>query len=293
MKQETFEMKSKISYLIISVLLIIIIFSATALAQMMIPASKRAEESAKSPEKSPVIKRAENNLVLIPPGLEKRTFIHYAKPTPGCGNGICETGEKKDCPADCELNETDGTCYEVLGRSVKWENLPIKYIINPLNLDGLSVDFIIDAISSATGEWNLHAKDRIFGDYSIESSATWDFDIPDGRNEIVFGYYPMKDTISITLVWGCFSGPPSSRKIIEFDILFNITYVWGDATKDSSRMDLQNIAVHELGHAVGLADLYEPACSEETMYGYSSKGKTIKRDLNDSDINGLQNIYGK
>jgi hypothetical protein len=286
-------MKTKISYWTISILLIVIVLSVTATAQMMIPASKKAKENAKAPEKSPVIEKAENNFVLIPPGLEKKTFIHYAKPSPGCGNGICEPGEKKACPADCGLNETDSTCYDDLGRNVKWENLPIKYIINPLNLDGLSVDFIIDAISSGTGEWNLHTKDTLFGNYSIDSGATWDINIPDGKNEIVFGYYPEKGAIAITLVWGYFSGPPSTRKIIEFDILFNITYIWGDTTADPSRMDLQNIATHELGHAVGLADLYETACSEETMYGYSIEGETKKRDLNDGDITGLQKLYGK
>ena len=99
----------------------------------MIPASKKAKENAKAPEKSPVIERSENNFVLIPPGLKKKTFIYYAKPSPGCGNGLCEPGEKKNCPNDCDLIESDSTCYDILGRSVKWENLPIKNIINPIN----------------------------------------------------------------------------------------------------------------------------------------------------------------
>ena len=162
-----------------------------------------------------------------------------------------------------------------------------------MNLDNLSVEFVTNAISLSTGEWNLHAKNTLFGTYSIDYSATWDIDYPDGRNEIVFGYYPEKDTIAITVVWGYFSGPPATRKIIEFDILFNITYVWGDATKDPSLMDLQNIATHELGHAAGLADLYETSCAEETMYGYSVEGETNKRDLNSGDITGIQKIYGK
>ena len=286
-------MKTKISFWIISALLIIIIFSVTASAQMMIPASEKAKVTAKAPDNSPVIKKAGNNFVLFPPGLEKKTFIHYAKPATGCGNGICEPGEKKTCPADCDSIETDSTCYEALGRSVKWENLPIKYFINPANLDNLSTEFITDAISSGTEEWNLHAKDTLFGDYSIDPRATLDINIPDGKNEIVFGYYPEKEAIAITMVWGYFSGPPSTRKIIEFDILFNITFIWGDGTKDSKRMDLQNIATHELGHAIGLADLYEMSCSEETMYGYSVEGETKKRNLNEGDITGLQKIYGK
>jgi hypothetical protein len=286
-------MKIKQYYWTISILLIVIIFSVTATAQILIPVSQKAKENSKAPEKSPIIEKADNHFILRPPGLEKKTFIHYAKPAPECGNGICEPGEQKDCPGDCESIETDSICYDVLGRKVKWENLPINYIINPLNLDGLSVDFIINAISSGTEEWDSFTNNPLFGNYSIDYSAAWDIDVPDGKNEIVFGYYPEKGAIAVAGVWGYFSGPPSTRKIIEFDILFNITYIWGDAFKNPLIMDLQSIATHELGHAIGLADLYEITCSEETMYGYSGEGETKKRDLNNGDITGIQKLYGK
>ena len=48
---------------------------------------------------------------------------------------------------------------------------------------------------------------------------------------------------------------------------------------------------HELGHGIGLADIYD--CELETMYGYSTEGDIIKRDLYDGDIAGLQKLYGK
>jgi len=57
-------------------------------------------------------------------------------------------------------------------------------------------------------------------------------------------------------------------------------------------MDLENIAVHELGHTVGLSDIYSTACSEVTMYGYSTEGETSKRTLEQPDITGLQRMYG-
>ncbi len=57
-------------------------------------------------------------------------------------------------------------------------------------------------------------------------------------------------------------------------------------------MDLQNIATHELGHGAGLIDLYDAVASEQTMYGYSTKGETKKRDLNTGDIAGIQDLYG-
>lgn len=57
-------------------------------------------------------------------------------------------------------------------------------------------------------------------------------------------------------------------------------------------MDLQNIAVHEIGHGLGLADVYEAVCSEVTEYGYSTEGETKKRSIEPADITGLQSLYG-
>ena len=57
-------------------------------------------------------------------------------------------------------------------------------------------------------------------------------------------------------------------------------------------MDLQNIAVHELGHSFGLADIYSSSCAEVTMYGYSTEGETKKRTLEQPDITGIQKLYG-
>ncbi|MBA7689098.1 hypothetical protein ES703_97593 [subsurface metagenome] len=59
----------------------------------------------------------------------------------------------------------------------------------------------------------------------------------------------------------------------------------------NEKMDFGNIATHELGHAVGLDDLYTSKCSEMTMYGYASYGETKKRTLEAGDITGVQKLY--
>jgi hypothetical protein len=129
----------------------------------------------------------------------------------------------------------------------------------------------------------------------IDHEATWD-DEPgetDGRNELLFGPYSDPNVIAVTVVWGYFNVPPKYREIVEFDILFNTAYAWGDADIDSGSMDVQNIATHELGHGLGLGDLYETTAWQETMYGYSDYGETMKRDLYLGDIAGIQSLYGK
>jgi hypothetical protein len=67
-------------------------------------------------------------------------------------------------------------------------------------------------------------------------------------------------------------------------------FSWSDSG-DPSAMDFEAIATHELGHAVGLDDLYEAACSEESMYGYAQNGETKKRTLEAGDKFGVKELY--
>ncbi len=56
-------------------------------------------------------------------------------------------------------------------------------------------------------------------------------------------------------------------------------------------MDIQNIGTHEIGHFMGLSDLYSAGDSEKTMYGYGSAGETKKRTLDSDDELGLSYLY--
>ena len=50
-------------------------------------------------------------------------------------------------------------------------------------------------------------------------------------------------------------------------------------------MDIQTITTHELGHALGLRDLYGDADAAKVMYGFANEG-VVKRDLTDSEKAG-------
>ena len=56
-------------------------------------------------------------------------------------------------------------------------------------------------------------------------------------------------------------------------------------------MDVQNIATHELGHALPLLDLYGGPDSGKTMYGYAEQGETSKRSLAAEDKAGISYLY--
>lgn len=77
---------------------------------------------------------------------------------------------------------------------------------------------------------------------------------------------------------------------MEWDQVYDdVDFDWSD-NGEAGKMDFEEIATHELGHAVGLGHP-EDSCTEETMYRYASLGETKKRDLNTGDIAGIATLY--
>jgi predicted Zn-dependent protease len=104
----------------------------------------------------------------------------------------------------------------------------------------------------------------------------------DGENSLLWG--STSGSIATCITW---SFP---NQILEFDIVFNDSFTW-DVNGAAGKMDVQNIATHELGHTLSLLDLYGNADQAKTMYGYSSNGDISKRSLETEDIAGLCYIY--
>ncbi len=248
---------------LIAILAVLVVTSLVS-AGMLIPVNDNAEENSQAPENSPVI--GENW------GLERIDFIHYKK-----GYAKPETAGAKT-----------PSCYKFLsGAKPRWKSLPVSYVINPSNPQSLDEGFITSAISTSAETWDAATSKELINDvYAVDYTAA--YGVQNYQNALAFGNYPTSGVIAVTSVWW----NPITKAIVEFDILFDTDFIWGDATLDSTKMDLQNIAVHELGHGVGLGDVYDTVCSEVTMYGYSTEGETRKRSLEQPDMTGLQKLYG-
>ncbi|HBD02444.1 hypothetical protein A2209_01450 [Candidatus Roizmanbacteria bacterium RIFOXYA1_FULL_41_12] len=208
--------------------------------------------------------------------LTKITYIHYKK----LPNAVRPTEPGKTKPS---------LCYGYLAKGAKWKTTE-NYFVNPLS-SALDSNFVLQSITSGVSTWEEYGGSTIFGEGVLDTSSVYNDSLPDGDNVVAFGSYPSDNVIAVTNVWGYFSGAPQTRELVEWDMLFNTRYHWGDATQNSTLMDLPNIATHELGHSAGMDDLYTTTCSTETMYGYSGEGETTKRDLNQGDIQGITNLY--
>ena len=224
-----------------------------------------------------------------PPDLEQHVSIYYVK------------GAKPKPPLP------ERGYYKLLG--VKWKTLPVKLEVNPTNPYGLGEVFVITAIGLAAEEWDDGAYSQSDGDTSTTwtgvnvnliydeiaitgkgyDDLAWDSSKLDGKNTILWGDYPQQGVIAVTIIWS----NRVTKEIVEFDMVLDTDFAWGNATElGSSVMDLQNIVTHELGHGLGLGDVYHTAANQETMYGYAAYGETIKRSLYIGDQTGIIKLYG-
>lgn len=221
----------------------------------------------------------------------------YGKPGTECGNGICEPGENANkCSEDCGGNGGSGdtggsSCYGFLAKDTKWKDIE-SYVVNASNLQGLSEAFVTSNMADNITKWKDAAgKDIIGNGSSTNDVLVADMISPDNVNEVYFADIDYANAIGVTIVWGIFRGPPSQRELVEWDQVYDdVDFDWS-STGELGKMDFESISTHELGHTVGLDDLYEPGCSQETMYGYADTGETEKRSLESGDIAGVYKLY--
>ena len=107
----------------------------------------------------------------------------------------------------------------------------------------------------------------------------------DGQNTV--GWAPQSGSVlAVTCSWFSSTGSPY-RDAIEFDMQFDPDWNW--TTGVPATVDLQSVALHEFGHALGLNHSSDYSA---VMYASYPSG-AIKRTLTQDDRDGLYAIYGQ
>jgi hypothetical protein len=166
------------------------------------------------------------------------------------------------------------------GVELKWNVSTETYFINPAGGPGES----ISAITTSYQTWTDVSTSAFFFVYggTTASDATG---VRDGMNLVSFGVLESA-SIATTFTWY----DTVTGEISDSDIRLSTAFPWS-ADGAPGTMDVQNIVTHESGHSLSLADLYDSADSEKTMYGFSSSGETKKRSLDPDDIAGITHLY--
>lgn len=242
--------------------------------------------------------------LFLPPAADNSNVISLGSAVdPGTGKvveGMAIIHRKDSAVKPSGARPGATTCYTYLAKGAKWKSVE-SWVANLDNTRSLNQATLFDLLNGGVAKWE-DATDGVVGNSAgvnvLGSGSTTkevlvaDTASPDNRNEVYFADISDPNAIAVTIVWGIFGGPPSGRQLVEWDQIYDdISFNWSAENMGiAGKMDFDNIATHELGHSVGMADLYN-TCVDETMYGYSSYTETKKRDLNNGDISGVNNLY--
>jgi len=217
-------------------------------------------------------------------GVEGYAIVHYAK---GLGNPA------KSTPTP--------VCYGYLAPGAKWKGTPEPWTIDNVNTGGIDKVAEFNILDKSIVKWEVAAGTTEgilvdilgLGDSGSVAGTKVLGKTLDGKNQVTFAPIKSRGAIAVTYIWGNFGDPIiANRQLMEWDQIYNTAYAWSTSVSGiAGKMDFENIATHELGHSVGMNDLYSSRCSIQTMYGYANYGQIDKRDLESGDITGINALY--
>jgi len=180
-----------------------------------------------------------------------------------------------------------------------WGAFPIRYFVTNRDIAGVTAPQLQQAVAGAIATWSGVRDVSISSQFVGFTGAS-----PiSGDGMTVIGFQNRPD---LDLVLGSTSYTVDSvtGEVIESDIFLNSIFPWSVASGgEEGRQDVQSIALHELGHLLGLGhsalgetDLFgggrRVLGAESVMFPIAFPAGNLNRALHADDVAGLSDVYG-
>jgi hypothetical protein len=196
--------------------------------------------------------------------------------------------------------------YALTGYRWNKKDPQVQLYLNPTGTPaGLTAESSQDAISAAANTWDDAVAQNIFADgttVKIDSSKQVGNPFSSSMQSDALSVNGWKNFgnsyLGVTCYWTNGQKVDGYYSLIEADTIYNLDYKWTTdlaTARSTGKMDLQSVAVHELGHSVGMGDLYTLPASDSRTQDYAQVMNCYdgpQRTLGNGDKTGVQTLYG-
>ena len=205
------------------------------------------------------------------------------------------------------VTETPAAAYLKLGTmlngqviDVTWPQQPVRYFVSDYAGNGVSAPDLRAALQRAAATWS--AVDSASVRLEFQGMTASLPEVVDGRTTIGFLDRPDLDQV---LAVTSFLLDSTTGAIVEADVFFNSRFVWSVSPEGTpGRVDLESVALHELGHLLGLGhsaigETERTSSGNRRLLATGASmfpiammaGSVAERVLHADDVAGISDLY--